>query len=516
MKALFDYINNFFQFIIPISDIMWDFPTNFEWYSQIPILGNFSLAIILLVGSGIYFTFELKFIQVTSFKKGIDVLVKKKVHEVGVSPLTAFLLSSAMRIGPGNIMGVTGAISVGGPGAMFWMWVSAFFGMATSYVESVLAQIFKEKKDSEYVGGVPFYGKALLGGKIWVGNLLATILVVAFIFNVPGQTFHLFTSLGSVAELVTGTTYERTSMVYFAIAFLLMISTPLIIFGGIKRVTKITDIMVPIMSAIYCLMVIIIILLNFDMVPYFFSEVFKGAFNPRAILGGTFGVTLIQGVKRGLMSNEAGQGTITMAASVSDNDHPCEQGFVQSIGVFLDTMIICTLSGFMVVMAHLWTGESGIVWETIRDSKLTVYLSSVSSLVPGKSFDGLVQLIVSLSYALFAFTTLIGLISFAEISVNRISKNKTYVTSIRVLGSMFFVPFGCLTVLAGLELSNLWYVSDFTNILVVYANVPIILFGFNYVKKATSHYFETNGGEFYSRDILGIETDSWKNKLKAK
>lgn len=172
MEQLFSSVNQIFEFVIPVSDFFWDFPTNLSWYASIPILGNFSLAVILLIGSGIYFSIRTGFIQVTHFSKGVRLLAKKKKEEAGISSLAAFFLSSAMRVGPGNILGVTGAISVGGPGALFWMWVSAFFGMSTAYSEAVLAQIFKEKKKDEFVGGLPFYGKKLLGNKMWAGILL--------------------------------------------------------------------------------------------------------------------------------------------------------------------------------------------------------------------------------------------------------------------------------------------------------------------------------------------------------
>ena len=146
MQALFDVINAICGKIQIISDLFWSFPTNLNWYANIPILGNFSLAIILLIGSGIYFTVSLNFIQIRKFKEGIRILKNSKATENGISPLAAFFLSTAMRVGPGNILGVTGAISVGGPGALFWMWISAFFGMATAYTESTLSQILKKKK----------------------------------------------------------------------------------------------------------------------------------------------------------------------------------------------------------------------------------------------------------------------------------------------------------------------------------------------------------------------------------
>ena len=510
MEHIFKVINDFFEFIVPISDFLWDFPTNIEFYSKIPILGKFSFALILLVGTGIFFSVKTKFVQITKFKTGLKILIKKKTSDIGVSPLASFLLSSATRVGPGNIMGVTGAISVGGPGAVFWMWVSAFFGMATAFAESVLAQVFKEQDGDNYIGGLPFYGKKILGNKRAAGILLSVCFILYALFTLPGQTFHLFTALGSVAEVIGGVKYERTSSVYYIIAAVIFFSVLFTTIGGIRRVTKVTDVLVPIMAVIYMLIVLFIICINLKLIPYFFTEVIRGAFSPRAIFGGAFGVALAQGIKRGLMSNEAGQGTITMAAAVADNEHPCEQGFVQSIGVFLDTIVICTLTGFVVVLAHLWSnGASGVEWEAIKNSKLDVYLNSIQYLIPGQSLDAVIKCIVSLCYGLFAFTTLIGLILFTEISGSFISTNKHFIFFLRLLGAVLFVPFGELTVLSGLELGNLWYISDFINIMIVYANVPVILLGTGIVTKTLDHYIRTNGKKFISKEI-GIDTEVWK------
>lgn len=390
------------------------------------------------------------------------------------------------------------------------MWVSAFFGMATAFAESVLAQIYKEKEGKDFVGGLPFYGKKILGNKRIAGIILSVCFIFYALFTLPGQTFHLFTALGSIAEIVGGVKYARDSNVYYIIAIVIFLSVLFTTIGGINRVTKVTDILVPIMAVIYMLIVLFIVAINIKSVPYFFIEVIKGAFTPRAIFGGAFGVALAQGIKRGLMSNEAGQGTITMAAAVADNDHPCEQGFVQSIGVFLDTIVICTLTGFVVVLAHLWSnGGSNVDWELIKNSKLDVYLNSIEYLIPGIAFDNIIKCIVSLCYGLFAFTTLIGLILFTEISGSFISRNKIFIFFLRLSGALIFVPFGELTVISGLELGNLWYISDFINIMIVYANVPVILLGSNIVFKTLDHYIKYKGKRFISEDI-GIETEFWK------
>ncbi|MHC1723083.1 MAG: alanine/glycine:cation symporter family protein [Aminipila sp.] len=515
MNELFNAVNAFFAFIVPISDFLWEFPTNFEWYAQIPILGNFAFSILILAGAGLYLTTKTKFVQVKRFKKSIKIVANRQATETGISPFAAFMLSSAMRVGPGNIMGVTGAVSVGGPGAIFWMYVMALFGMATGFTEAVLAQLFKEKKGNEYVGGIAFYGRKLLGDKKGVGIGLSILFIIYALVNVPSQTFHLFTALGSVANTLGNTTYDRTSGVYYAIGIILIITIAALVLGGMKRVTKFTDMCVPVMAVVYCGIVFVLIIANYREIPYFFSAVIGGAFSPNAIFGGLFGVALQQGIKRGLMANEAGQGTITMAASAASNKHPIDQGLVQSMGVFFDTFIICSMAGFVVVMAHVWTGDSGVAWDAIKDDKLGLYMLSAQTLAPGVSMDAVVKVILSTCYALFAFTTLIGMIVFAEISANAISKDKKFIMGIRLVGCLFFVPFGVLTVLANLQLGNIWYLADLMNILLVFVNVPIILKGSKYVFKALDHYNRTEGKEGFvsSRDI-GLETDYWTEETQ--
>ncbi len=508
MNEIFEMINNIFSFIEPLSDLLWDFPTNLNWYSQIPILGNFPLAIILLVGSGIFFTIKTRFIQITHFKRGIQILLKKNTNRLGVSPLTSFFLSSAMRVGPGNILGVTGAIAVGGPGALFWMWISAFFGMATAYMESVLAQIFKERKDDEFVGGFPFYGKRLLGNKKWIGWLLSIIFIIYALCCLPAQAFNVVSSIGQMAEITTGISLASDSLFYYIVAVIVVVTTAFFAFGGIRKITRVTDKVVPVMAVVYCVTVLALILINVKSVPFFFAAVFGGAFKPEAVFGGVFGVALAQGVKRGLMSNEAGQGTITMAAAVSNADHPCDQGCVQSIGVFLDTIVICTLTGFIIVMAHVWTGAGSEAW--FEMDRLPKFLASAAELTPGTSLNSVVMFLITLCFCLFAFTTLMGMISFSEIAANRIRKDKKFIQVIRCI-ALFVIIFGVLCSLAGLDLGNLWAISDLGNIIIVYFNIPILFIGSGYVMKATRHYKKQDGTPFRS-DVIGCECEYWDQK----
>lgn len=502
MLGLLSKINAIFDFLGPVTDAAWDFPTNYTWYSSIPILGEFSLAIVMLLGSGIFFTFWLGGVQVKYFRKSFAILKEKNKTNVGLSPMAAFLLSSATRIGPGNIMGVTGAVSTGGPGALFWMWVSAFFGMAISFVEATLSQIFKEKDGDNYVGGIAYYGRRLLGNSKVAGISIAIAYIIYALFTLPGQVFHMFTAFGGAISQVTGKSYERLDSVYIVIGVLIVISVIPIIFGGIKRVAKVTDIVVPVMAVVYFLIALLLILVNIDKVPYFFSAVFSNAFTPDAIFGGAFGVALQQGIKRGLMSNEAGQGTITMAAAASNAKHPVEQGFVQSFGVFIDTFVICTVSGYLVIIAQTWN-QVGIDFNVLKVSRLNTFTTSLGILAPSSIAEP-IQIIMTLCYGLFAFSTIIGMIAFIEVCSKEVSKGKGVSIFFKVISSLIFVPFGVLCVWTGLELDNIWVISDLANLMMVVINIPLILLGRKYVKLALEHYKKDDKTKF-SSSVVGID-----------
>ena len=265
----------------------------------------------------------------------------------------------------------------------------------------------------------------------------------------------------------------------------------------------------------YSALVIFIVVVNIDKLPVFFVSVFKGAFRPDAIFGGMFGVALIQGIKRGLLSNEAGMGTTTMAAASADNDHPCEQGFIQSIAVFLDTFIICTMTGFMVTMGAIWS-HPAYDWESISNSIIDVFTQSVAVLMPGTAFDNAAVVIVCLAYGFFGFTTLLGGIIFCEISASKISGSAKMTKVIRIMSVFVMVPAGCLSVLSGLELGNMWSISDLINVTFIFINVPTILIGGKIALKALKDYVDTEGEPFVSERI-GIETSIWtKDFAKSK
>ncbi|MBE6008963.1 MAG: alanine:cation symporter family protein, partial [Lachnospiraceae bacterium] len=310
--------------------------------------------------------------------------------------------------------------------------------------------------------------------------------------------------------LLTGKTIAADAMFYYIVAVILIAITAYMAFGGIKKVAKVTDGMVPVMAVLYIVTVIALVLININRVPYFFGAVFGGAFKPDAIFGGAFGVALAQGIKRGLMSNEAGQGTITMAAGAAHSEHPCEQGIVQSIGVFLDTIIICSLTGFVVVMAHLWTGADAEGFMALE--RLPKFLASIQELTPGTALNTVVALSVTVCFCLFALTCLVGMISFSEIAANRITRSKGFINFIRILG-IAITTFGIFCSIAGVDLGNLWAISDLGNILIVFANIPLLYLGTKYVFRATKHYKKQDGTGFTS-DVVGIECEYWDNRDK--
>lgn len=507
MERIFEFVDGLFAGVVPVADFLWDFPTNLDAYRSIPVLGQFSLAFILLLGAGVYFTLRLGFAQVRFFGRGVRLLVTKTQAEIGTKPVTAFLLSTASRVGAGNIVGVTGAITIGGPGAVFWMWVSAFFGMSLAFAEATLAQIFKERKGNEYVGGLTFYVQRIWGNFRAVGFFMCVIYLIYNMLSIPVHTFHVFTASSSIIDAVIGRTSSISDPVYYVIALVIIVSIIAMIFSGIHKVTKVTDRIVPIMALCYSALVLGIIVVNIHTVPDFLRSVIVGAFKPLSIFGGAFGVAMAQGIKRGLMSNEAGMGTVTQAASISDANHPCEQGLLQGLGVFLDTMIICTCTGFIVTAGQLWNIDSAN-WGAIKANKIQVFLQSIRELVPGESMDTAVLVFAAACFWLFAFTTLLSDLIFAEVAANKISRSKAFINFVRGLGAVFFVPLGTLTVLAGLQLDNLWYVSDLINVLLVLINIPTLLLAGKYVVKAYKNYAETNGRRFVAEDI-GLESDVW-------
>ena len=300
----------------------------------------------LVIVTGIYFTFSTKFVQFTYIKEMFRLIsekpkVGKDGEQKGVSAFQAFTISAASRVGTGTIAGVAIAIALGGPGSVFWMWVMALFGGASSFAESTLAQVYKVRdRKGVYRGGPAYYMEKGLGQK-WMGVLFAIVISITY-----GIAFN------SVQTNTIAQSLEIYNINSKVAGIALLVLTVFVIFGGVTKVVKITQWLVPIMAVIYLFIVFIIMIINFDKIPGVFSQIVRSAFGLEQVGGGVIGMgtSILLGVKRGMFINEAGLGSTPNAAATADSTHPAKQGFIQTLGVYFDTCLVCTATAFLILL----------------------------------------------------------------------------------------------------------------------------------------------------------------------
>jgi AGCS family alanine or glycine:cation symporter len=294
--------------------------------------------IFLCLAAGIYFTIVTKFLQVTHFKEMLRLLFKGQSSERGVSSFQAFAIAISGRVGTGNIAGVATAIAMGGPGAIFWMWLIAFLGASSAFIESTLGQIYKELNNGQFRGGPAYYIEKGLGIK-WYAMVFAFATIMSTVLFLPGvQSNSIALSMNNAFDIPVHYT-----------GIIITIALGLIIIGGVKRISKVAEIVVPFMALAYILMALVIIAMNIQEVPSMFGLIFRSAFNLEATFSGVFGMAIAWGVKRGIYSNEAGQGTAPHAAAAAEVSHPVKQGMVQAFSVYVDTLFVCTATALMIL-----------------------------------------------------------------------------------------------------------------------------------------------------------------------
>lgn len=408
------------------------------------------ILIILLIAAGLYFTFRTNFVQITLLKDGFkQLLAKKDGKEGGVSSFQSLMISTASRVGTGNIAGVAVAITIGGPGAVFWMWLIALIGAASAFVESTLAQVYKEKDGDSFRGGPAYYIEKALKAR-WLGIIFAILLILCFAFGFNAlQSFNIADSLKPF--LPTGI---NSTTINFMIGATLAVLTGLIIFGGIHRIGVISSVVVPIMAALYIVLGLFVIFKNISMVPGVIGDIFSQAFSFQAGAGGAAGVAIMYGVKRGLFSNEAGMGSSPNAAAVADVSHPVKQGLAQVISVFIDTLLICTATAVFILLAKDATGE-GI--GRVQSAFLL-------------EFGHVGIFFITAAILLFAFTSIIGNYSYAESNFKFIFENNK-------LGLIVFRLI-CLVSLVLGAMANLqiaWNLADILMGLMALVNIIAIM-----------------------------------------
>jgi AGCS family alanine or glycine:cation symporter len=309
------------------------------------------LLVFLLIGLGLYFTYRSGFVQFKMFREMVSLLIHSGGGR-GVSSFGAFAVGMSARVGTGNLAGVALAIGIGGPGAVFWMWVIALVGAASSFVESTLAQIYKVRDGDTFRGGPAYYMERALGAR-WMGILFAVLITLCFGL--------IFTAVqANTISLAVEASYGINR---FVIGLAIVIISALVIFGGIKRIARVAQILVPLLAIPYVLMALFIVAINFTEIPRVLYLIVTSAFGLQEAIGGGIGATIVVGVQRGLFSNEAGMGSSPNAAATADVSHPAKQGLIQSLGVFVDTLVICSATAFVILFSGIYeSSESdGIV-----------------------------------------------------------------------------------------------------------------------------------------------------------
>lgn len=454
----------------------------------------YPILIIVLLACGFYFTIRTKFIQFGLLGEAFKVITEKPEGKDDVSSFQALMVSTASRVGTGNIVGVANAICLGGPGAVFWMWIIALIGGASAFIESTLAQIYKKRgADGVSYGGPSYYIENALGSR-GLGVLFAVALIATYAvgFNMLAS-FNLQDSFRVYDFYVPG----KTSWMIGAV---LAILAGYCILGGGKRIIKYTSLLVPIMGIIFVIMALIMIVINIANIPAMFGMIFEDAFNFKAIFGGVAGSALVQGIKRGLYSNEAGMGSAPNAAASASVSHPVKQGLVQMISVFLDTLVICSATAFMSLASGIAPTEELAGAPFVQASLATV-------------FGRYGNLFITVSLALFAFTTLLGNLYYVDSCLTYLNKktpSKTFMLCYRIIATIL------IFVGAGMEMSLAWDIADFLMGVMCLINIPtIIILGGTALKALDDYKKQREEGKnpVFKAETIGIDTSKleyWK------
>ncbi len=397
----------------------------------------------LALGAGLFFSFQTRFVQVRMFREMIYLLVSGKSSDKGISTFQALAVSLSGRVGTGNIAGVAAAIGFGGPGAVFWMWVVAFLGASTAYVESALGQIYKEEDEGQYRGGPAYYLEKALGQK-WYGWMFALTTIVACGLLLPGVQSNSISSAAEVAfgsEAMVTTAIGTVSVTKVATAIGVVTILGFIIFGGVKRIAHFTQIVVPFMAFAYIVTACAVVALNISELPRVIGMIFGDAFTPMA----GFGAAVGWGVKRGIYSNEAGQGTGPHAAAAAEVDHPAQQGLVQAFSVYIDTLFICSATAFMILITGAYNVHDPAGGFLIQNVPATLDPNSpaFTQYAVDSVATGIGKPFVALALFFFAFTTLLAYYYIAETNVAYIRRTfkfpgMTFLLKIGLMASVFY------------------------------------------------------------------------------
>ena len=452
--------------------------------------GNILVA--ALVCCGLWFTWRTRFVQFRMIGEMIRLLGDSAVpSEKGkrhISSFEAFAVSVATRVGTGNMAGIATAITIGGPGAIFWMWVMALMGSATAFVESTLGQLFKQHHEDSFIGGPAYYIQRGLHCR-WMSVLFAVLITITF-----GLSYNSIQS-----NTICGALQESFGWSPLWVGVVLSIVGLAIVFGGIKRIARVSSILVPVMAIGYFLLAVFIIIMNLHLIPHVLKVIVTSAFGLEQVAGGGLGATMMTGIKRGLFSNEAGEGSAPNVAATASVSHPVKQGLIQALGVFTDTLMVCSCTAFIILICglHQTTDLNGIV---LTQASVEAVIGSFGSVF------------IAIAILLFAFSSIIGNYYYGEANIRFLTNNKMTITVYRIFSAGVVVMFGALS-----TLELVWSVGDLFMALLTACNLVAIVALGRYVFRLLDDYRQQKrqgikNPTFHRHQIpeLEAELDCWE------
>ena len=405
------------QNILVVSDVIWTY-----------------LLVALLIGCGVFFTWKTHFVQFRMIREMVRLLTDSATTQKGerhISSFQAFAVSVATRVGTGNLAGVATAITIGGPGSVFWMWIIALIGSASAFVESTLAQLFKQKHKDSFIGGPAYY--ILKGMRLkWMAALFAVLITITF-----GLSYNSIQSntICSAMQQAFGISPLWMGVITAVLALA-------VVFGGIHRIAKVSSILVPLMAVGYFLLAITVVILNIGILPDILMQIIKGAFGVEQFAGGTLGATMMTGIKRGLFSNEAGEGSAPNVAATAHVSHPVKQGLIQALGVFTDTLLVCSCTAFIILLSGDYQ-SSGLNGIALTQMSLQNEIGATGSVF------------VAIAVFLFAFSSIIGNYYYGEANIRFLTPKKNALNIYRVFSAGIVVLFGAIA-----SLDIVWNIGD--------------------------------------------------------
>lgn len=454
---------------------------------------NDALWTYLLIGAlilcGLYFTIRTRFVQFTligdMFRQMVD--SPNTSGRKHISSFQAFAVSMATRVGTGNLAGVATAIAVGGPGAVFWMWLIALIGSATAFVEATLAQLFKRPSSDSYIGGPAYYISRGLHNK-WMAGLFAVLITLTF-----GLSYNSIQS-----NAICGALNKAFGFEPLVVGAIITVIALFIAFGGIQRIARVSSILVPFMALGYLILALVVVIMNIDLVPHVLKLIITNAFGFEQVAGGGLGMTIMIGIRRGLFSNEAGEGSAPNVAATADISHPVKQGLIQSLGVFTDTLLVCSCTAFLVLISGLYTTD-GLEGVQLTQASLESQVGSWGTIF------------VAIALFLFAFTSIIGNYYYGEANIRFLTDKKWALTLFRILSGGVFVFLGAVA-----SFEFVWNLGDLFMALVTLCNLIALAFLSKYAFKLLDNYRDQRrrgikNPVFHRDDLPDVmnDLDSW-------